>query len=88
MAKEFLVRPFELKSDVDEEKGTFEGYGSIFGGEKDSYRNEYWGDIVEKGAFSKTIKKGGRNRSSIAMLYQHNPEQIPGVWTQLVEDGE
>ena len=45
MAKEFLVRPFELKSDVDEEKGTFEGYGSIFGGEKDSYRNEYCGDI-------------------------------------------
>ena len=71
MAREFLVRPFSLKGNIDEEKGTFEGYGSIFGGEKDSYKKEYWGDIVDKGAFTKTIKKGGRNQKSIAMFLGH-----------------
>lgn len=85
MAKEFFDFSFEIKSDVTED-GVFEGYGSTFGGKKDSPRDEYWGDIVEKGAFVETIKKGGRNGNGILMLFNHNPDKEHGVWLDLRED--
>ena len=78
-AQSYLDVPFEIK-EVNED-GSFVGYGSTFGGKPDSY-----GDIVESGAFADTITKGGRNRTGIALLWQHNPDQPVGVWTSLVED--
>jgi HK97 family phage prohead protease len=53
--------PFECKANTD--KGEFEGYASIFGN-IDSY-----GDIVEPGAFQKTIEDMA-NR--IKVLWNHN----------------
>ena len=44
MEKERKDFPFEIKSDDIQESGIFKGYGSMFGGEPDSY-----GDIVMKG---------------------------------------
>lgn len=79
MAREFKDVPLEAKK-LDE-KGIFEGYGSLFGLEPDSH-----GDLVAKGAFTQSIQEGGRNGTGIALLWQHRPEKIPGVWLSLQED--
>ena len=71
--------PFEIKSLAED--GSFSGYGSTFGGDPDSY-----GDVIAKGAFSKSLAKGGRNGTGIAMLWQHNSDQPVGVWPSIVED--
>lgn len=73
--------PFEIKSDDIESSGIFKGYGSMFGGEPDSY-----GDIVMKGAFVESLSKGGRNGTGVAMLWQHDPSKPLGVWNQIEED--
>jgi HK97 family phage prohead protease len=78
---DFLNVPFEMKADSLSEDGTFEGYGSIFGGEPDAY-----GDVVKKGAFTDTIAAGGRNGFGIAMLYQHQPSEPIGTWKEIRED--
>jgi uncharacterized protein len=59
------------------EDGTIEGYGSVFGN-VDSY-----GDIVERGAFTKTL---GERGNKVKLLWQHDPRQPIGVWTNLSED--
>jgi HK97 family phage prohead protease len=55
-------QPFEIKL-ADEATGSFEGIASVYGN-VDSY-----GDIVEAGAFSKTIAERGR---SVPILWQHD----------------
>lgn len=47
----YLDVPFEVKA-VGEQEGIIEGFASTFGGKPDSY-----GDIVESGAFAKTIRE-------------------------------
>jgi len=64
---------FEVKA-LDDEARTIEGFGSIFGNE-DSY-----GDVVEQGAFTKTLKK-----RKPRMLWQHNSDQPIGVWDTIEE---
>lgn len=66
----------ELKAvGIEGEVGKIKGYGSIFGN-KDSY-----GDIVQKGAFLKSISERVPK-----MLYQHNPDDPIGVWKSIKED--
>jgi HK97 family phage prohead protease len=60
---EYKSRPAELK--VSDDGLTIEGYASTFGGDPDSY-----GDIVDPGAFKKTIKERFP-KGSIKMLWQH-----------------
>jgi uncharacterized protein len=67
--------------DVSEE-GTFTGYGSIFGN-VDSY-----GEIVEPGAFAKSLDRHRKEKSRPLMLWQHNPNEPIGVWDDLEEDGK
>lgn len=62
------------------EDGTFEGYGSIFGN-LDSY-----GEIVEPGAFMKSLARHAKEKSSPLMLWQHNPDDPIGVWDDVTED--
>lgn len=63
------IVPAEFKVNVD--KGTFQGYASVFGNE-DSY-----GDIVKPGAFKKTIKEHVKR---IKVLWQHwHPFGVPTV---------
>jgi len=73
--------PFEIKADSIQNDGTFEGYASVFGGRADTY-----GDIITAGAFGETIKKGGRNKNGIAMLWYHDVKQPIGIWESIVQD--
>lgn len=79
----YLDISFEIDTkEVDEESGTFKGYGSTFGGKPDSY-----GDIIVEGAFSETLQKGGRNGNGVfPLLWQHDPDNPIGKWTQLAEN--
>ena len=64
---EIKVCPAEFK--VNDSEGTVEGYASVFGN-KDTY-----GDIVDKGAFKKTIKE---SNSRIKVMWQHrDPIGVP-----------
>ena len=72
--KEFLNFEFEVKASEDE-KGIIEGYGSVFG------NVDFHNDVIEKGAFVKTLKK-----QLPAMLLQHNSNDVIGVWTLAKED--
>lgn len=68
---------FEIKQ-VDEEEGVFEGYASTFTQTPDSY-----GEIVDKGAFKKTIKE---NRNRIKTLWNHNIREPIGKPLEMKED--
>ena len=60
--------------------GTIEGYGSVFG-VKDSYA-----DVIQKGAFDKSIKAHREAKSMPALLWQHDASQPIGIWTEMSED--
>jgi HK97 family phage prohead protease len=59
----------EIKFSEVDESGVFVGKLTVYG-EKDSYN-----DIVEKGAFTKTL----REKSKFPLLWQHNREEVIGV---------
>jgi hypothetical protein len=63
-----------------EAERTFEGYGSVFG-VVDSY-----GDVVMPGAFVDTLQKAETTGRMPAMLWQHDPSQVVGVWRTMRED--
>ena len=63
--------------EVDAE-GSFTGYASLFGAP------DLGRDIVERGAFAKSLR--ARGASGVRMLFQHDPAQPIGVWTELRED--
>ena len=72
----------EVKSVSDE--GTFEGYGSTFGGAPDSY-----GDVVMPGAFAESLAKHRREGTMPLMLFGHKSSELPiGNWIDLAEDGK
>jgi HK97 family phage prohead protease len=66
---------FEVKATNNNE---FEGYASIFDN-IDSHR-----DVIEKGAFAKTIKENKR----VKILWQHDPWQPIGKPTAMSEDSK
>ncbi|GHD06477.1 HK97 family phage prohead protease [Tianweitania populi] len=63
--------------EVDAE-GSFTGYASLFGAP------DLGRDIVERGAFAKSLR--ARGASGVRMLFQHDPAQPIGIWTELRED--
>jgi HK97 family phage prohead protease len=67
----------EFKAD---EEGTIEGYGSVFG-DLDSYA-----DVVAPNAFKRSLKEAKAAGRLPAMLWQHDPDQPIGVWTDMKED--
>jgi hypothetical protein len=68
--KKLETKEFKFMADeVDEEKGTFHGYASIFGS-VDSY-----GDMVLPGAFKKTLKE----KKEFPMLWSHNVCEPIGI---------
>jgi HK97 family phage prohead protease len=67
-----------LKLDAVEEDGVFSGYASLFG------RVDLGKDVVEAGAFAASLK--ARGASGIRMLFQHDPAEPIGVWTEIRED--
>lgn len=68
----------DMALDRVEADGTFSGYASLFG-TVDLAR-----DIVEPGAFAKSLRQ--RGAAGVRMLFQHDPGQPIGVWTELAED--
>lgn len=78
----------ELKFDSSKpEAMTFEGYGAVFGN-IDSH-----GDVIQRGAFTETIREAKAGGHWPAMLSQHgafgltSEDQTPiGVWTDMEED--
>lgn len=71
-----LTTGFDLKSVNDQ--GYFEGYASVFD-VVDQGR-----DIVERGAFKRTI--ADRGPEGIKMLWQHDPSEPIGVLDEIYED--
>jgi uncharacterized protein len=70
-----LSLPVHVKAAARE--GVFAGYASTFGGPPDCY-----GDIIEPGAFAKTLKSD----RAVAMLWAHDPSEPIGKWGSLSED--
>jgi len=66
---------------ASDEAGTFEGYASLFDGEPDSY-----GDVILKGAFSKTLAEHKAASSKPSMFWMHDPTEPIGVWLEVRED--
>jgi HK97 family phage prohead protease len=67
----------EIKADAE---GVVEGYGAVFNN-IDSYD-----DVVAPGAFARTLAEAQEQRRLPAMLWQHDPEEPIGVWTEMRED--
>ena len=70
----------ELKK-LDPDRGTFEGYGSTFGGPPDSY-----GDVIERGAYSKSLAQWAAKSRLPALLWQHRQSDPIGKWLEMRED--
>jgi HK97 family phage prohead protease len=79
MDKMFLDVPFEIKALQDEE-GIFEGYGSIFG------NLDADGDVIEPGAFTKSLQMHQSSQTQPALLWMHNPYQPVGRYLDIRED--
>lgn len=58
-----------------------EGYASLFGD------RDRGGDIVEKGAYARSLERLKAEGRQVKMLWQHDPAQPIGVWDEVREDG-
>lgn len=78
----FKHKDFTLEIKSLSEEGELEGYGSTFGGKPDSY-----GDVVQPGAFTKTLQEHKKAKTMPAMLFGHKSSELPiGAWTEMEED--
>lgn len=71
----------EIKALKD--NGEFEGYGSTFGGEPDSY-----GDVIAAGAFADSLAAHKTAGTMPKMFWQHNRDEPIGKWTEAIEDAK
>lgn len=74
--------PLDLKGDTVSEEGVFEGYGAAFGN-RDSYD-----DIIVEGAFAESVRRHKGRGPTVKMLWQHDPGEPIGTWTELEEDSK
>lgn len=70
------MNDFELKN--KQATSIIEGYASLFG------VADGGGDIVMPGAFRESLERKGAR--GIRMLFQHDPAEPVGVWTEMRED--
>ena len=68
----------ELRLGEVEADGSFSGYASLFG------RVDLGRDVVERGAFARSLEK--RGAGGIRMLFQHDPGAPIGAWREVRED--
>lgn len=71
---------FAFKAEKVADDGTFSGYGSVFGN-VDSYK-----EIVAPGAFKESLLSLKSNDEVLPVLWQHNPDEPIGGYTELAED--
>jgi HK97 family phage prohead protease len=69
---------FGLELKALDSEGVFEGYASTFG------NRDLGGDIVEPGAFTKSLAAKGAK--GVKMLLDHDPRNRIGAWTDIKED--
>ena len=69
---------FHSEVKANDDKGTFTGYGSIFGNE------DQGSDIMQKGAFTKSLEQ--RPASKVKLLYQHKTDEPIGIFESMHED--
>lgn len=69
----------QIKSLKD--SGEFEGYGSTFGGEPDSY-----GDVIAAGAYAESLAAHKARGTMPKMFWQHDPFEPIGKWLDAQED--
>jgi uncharacterized protein len=79
------VRPHEIKFQSLDfkavgEGGLFDGYAALFN------REDLGHDVIAPGAFTDSL--AGRGASAVKLLFQHDPNQPIGVWTELREDSK
>ena len=75
------IVPFQLKAeDANNDMGLFEGYGSIFG------NIDFGGDIVEGGAFRKSLAEWSSKGQLPQMLGFHKDSNVIGDWLEMSED--
>lgn len=74
---------FNLSTDIDEQNdplGTISGYGSVFG------NVDSCGDIVDRGAFVKSLNEYEKEGKKIPFLYQHDVTKPIGYLSNTFED--
>lgn len=82
----FIGVPFEVKFADEAAPGSFEGYGAVFGN-IDSH-----GDVIEPGAFAKSLLDRARSGASLPPMYKMhgamtgNRHEPVGVWEHMSED--
>lgn len=77
----FLDIPFEVKTLRDEE-GIFEGYGSVFG------NVDADGDVIEPGAFRKSLQLHQQQKTQPALLWMHDSHHPVGRYLEIREDAQ
>ena len=80
ISEEIIDLNCEYKELDTDEDGKFEGYASVFG------NKDLGNDVIEKGAFSKSIYK--KKPKEIKLLYQHKTDEPIGVIESIEEDNK
>jgi HK97 family phage prohead protease len=70
---------FSVKA-VDDEQGIIEGYASVFG------NVDWYSDVVDQGAFKRTLKNWSASGKPLPILWQHNPDWPIGKTIEARED--
>jgi HK97 family phage prohead protease len=78
MQNKILSSPFQIKELGA--NGTVTGYASVFG-HVDAQR-----EVVQRGAFNRSLKDWKRTSRAPAMLWMHDTAKPVGVWEKLYED--
>lgn len=82
MKKVFKLEDIKLYHDDDNGERKFEGYASTFG------NVDRVGDVVEPGAFAKSLSQHRDEKTMPAMLLHHDMKRPIGKWTSMTEDGK
>ena len=73
----------ELKRGSLTDNGEFTAYAATFGGPPDAH-----GDIIDEGAFRKTLEDHRRKGTTPAMLWAHDQREPVGKWLHFHEDAK
>lgn len=76
----YLTKSIDLDLKSLTDTGRFSGYGSVFG------NVDKGGDVVEFGAFGKSLEGWEKSGRSVPTLWQHKTDEPIGAWTNLKED--
>jgi HK97 family phage prohead protease len=75
--KKHLTFPSKVKAlDQDEDVGTFEGYGAVFG------NTDRHNEVIMPGAFRRSLLENGMP----SLIWQHDSKQPIGIYTSVKED--